>query len=74
MSTQNEQPTHDQSADEELSESLAGHAALPETGDPTDEKLSESLAGHAGLPEGGEPMIDEPLEEIDGSPVRTENS
>ena len=30
MSTQNEQPTHDESADEELSESLAGHADLPE--------------------------------------------
>lgn len=79
MSTQNEQPTHDASADQALSESLSAHADLPEANDPVDENLSDSLSGHADLPEGGTPEggipeADEPLEEIDGSPVRTENS
>lgn len=33
MSTQNEQPQHDASADEELSESLEGHEALSQDDD-----------------------------------------
>ncbi|MHA7282674.1 hypothetical protein [Arthrobacter sp. TMS2-4] len=33
MSTQNEQPQHDESADEELSESLEGHEELSKNDD-----------------------------------------
>lgn len=61
MSTKDEQPTHDESADEELSESLAGHEALSEDGD-------------AEAPSAGEDGEPSPLEEIEDSPVRTKNS
>jgi hypothetical protein len=57
MSNQDEKPVHDQSADEELSKSLAGHESLSEDGDSGSDSGEES-----------------PLEQIDESPVRTDNS
>ena len=85
-----EHPDHDPSDDEELSESLAGHSELPgegagkvpgassdgepsddsTAGTPADEELSASLEGHSELPDGDSDV----LEEIDDSPVNTENS
>lgn len=41
MSTQNEQPQHDESADEELSESLEGHDELSKDGDDEPSPLEE---------------------------------
>ena len=60
MSESVEHPTHDPSADEELSTSLEGHSDLPDDGDGTGS--SEDGDGAA------------VLEEIDDSPVRTKNS
>ena len=63
-------PPHDETADEELSTSLAGHSTLPDAdGDgpaPADAPPAEDTV-----------VLDEDspvLEEIDDSPVRTENS
>ncbi len=58
MSESVEHPTHDPSADEELSTSLEGHSDLPDDGDGT------------GSPEDGAAVLDE----IDDSPVKTKNS
>ncbi|MBG6225102.1 hypothetical protein IWX63_001667 [Arthrobacter sp. CAN_A2] len=41
MSTHDEQPQHDESADEELSESLEGHDELSKDGDGEDSPLEE---------------------------------
>ncbi len=62
MTTQNKQPTNDESADEELSESLAGHESLTEDGE----------SDHTSAVKDDEPSS--PLEQIDDSPVRTKNS
>lgn len=62
MSTHDEQPSHDESADGELSTSLAGHEALSEDGG-TDRSIGVE-----------DDESSSPLEEIDDSPVRTENS
>ncbi len=76
MSDSVEHPTHDPSADEELSSSLEGHSELPDGAESTtsasaDEELSSSLEGHSALPDEGESSV---LDQVDDSPVRTKNS
>lgn len=77
MSDSVEHPTHDPSADEELSSSLEGHSELPDgaadsaTSASADEELSSSLESHSVLPGEGESSV---LDQADDSPVRTKNS
>lgn len=68
MNESAERPNHDDSADQELSASLAGHGDLPkhDGGEPT-------TRGDAAAP--AAPADDaDALEEIEDSPVRTKNS
>ncbi len=77
MNESTARPPHDDSADEELSASLAGHSSLPDH----DHDHDHDHEGEA--PATPEPSADDTevldedspvLEEIDDSPVRTENS
>ncbi|MFJ6003455.1 hypothetical protein [Arthrobacter sp. NPDC092385] len=64
------EPAHGGSADEELSTSLAGHTRLPD-------RSGDSSAATADDSSTDGPVNDEAspvLEEIDDSPVRTDNS
>jgi hypothetical protein len=63
-------PLHDETADEELSTSLAGHSALPDDAGEPPEPSDAPPADDADLLDEDSPV----LEEIDNSPVRTENS
>jgi hypothetical protein len=64
------QPLHDETADEELSTSLAGHSALPDADGEAPAPSDAPRAEDADLLDEDSPV----LEEIDNSPVRTENS
>ncbi len=65
-----ERPDHDESADEELAESLAGHSELPDHGDDTSSTPVETPAQKAVDGDEDSPVLDE----IEDSPVRTKNS
>jgi hypothetical protein len=70
MSNSVERPLHDESADEELSTSLAGHSQLPDHEDDSSAASTEDLPSNA-LNQGEPSPV---LEEIEDSPVRTKNS
>ncbi len=65
-----ERPNRDEAADEELSDSLAGHSKLPVHGDDTSSAPVGTPAQEAVDADEDSPV----LEEIEDSPVRTKNS
>ncbi|MUK01225.1 hypothetical protein GM708_04325 [Vibrio cholerae] len=67
MSTNDQQSTKSESADQELSKSLSGHADLPDENDGSEQGGDVSTPAADGKPS-------EPLAEVEDSPVRTKNS
>ena len=71
MSTKDEQRTHDESADKDLSKSLAGHEDLSKD-DEAGRRSSAKNGAQDGTP--ADDALTSPLEEVEDSPVRTKNS